>query len=51
LLYRVDPEHIHNLWNVESPFLGAAAALLAIAVTVMLVVAFVIAVKDARRSD
>jgi hypothetical protein len=51
VLYSVDPEHIHNLLNIESPFLGAAAALLAVMVTALLVIAFVVAVGDARRAD
>jgi hypothetical protein len=50
VLYAVDPEHIHNLLNVESPMVGATAAVLSIVLTALLVVAFVVALRDARRS-
>ncbi len=50
VLYEVDPEHIHNLLNIESPVLGALATVVSVAVTALLVVAFVVAIRDARRA-
>ena len=49
LLYTVDPEHIHNLLNIESPLLGTAATLLAVLLTVIIITAFAVAVRDALR--
>lgn len=50
LLYRVDPDHVHNLFNLESPVLGILAAGLAVVLTVLIIIAFLIAVRDARAS-
>jgi hypothetical protein len=49
LLYTVDPDHVHNLLNLESPLLGFAAAALAVLLTILIVIAFVVAMRDARR--
>lgn len=49
LLYTVDPEHVHNLLNVESPVLGFAAAALAVLLTILLLMTFIVAIRDARR--
>jgi hypothetical protein len=38
-LYSVDPEHLHNLLDVESPMLGVLATILSIVLTVLLLVA------------
>jgi hypothetical protein len=49
LLYTVDPEHVHNLFHIESPVLGSVAAGVAVILTVLLIVAFVVAIRDARQ--
>jgi hypothetical protein len=51
VLYTVDLEHVHNLLNIESPLLGIIAALLSIALTAVIIIAFIVAVRDALRSD
>jgi hypothetical protein len=48
-LYTVDPNHMHNLLNVESPLLGVLATFLAILLTALLLLAWIIAIRDARR--
>jgi hypothetical protein len=47
-LYTVDPEHMHNLFDIESPLLGVLATLLSVALTALLLVAWAVAVRDAR---
>jgi hypothetical protein len=47
VLYRVDPEHQHNLLNGEYPVLGALATALSVALTALLVLAAIVAVRDA----
>jgi hypothetical protein len=49
-LYRVDPEHMHNLFNIESPLLGVLAAVLAIVLTGLLLLAWGIATRDNLRA-
>jgi hypothetical protein len=49
LLYTVDPDHIHNLLNVESPVVGIVAAALAVVLTILIIMAFVVAIRDARQ--
>jgi hypothetical protein len=49
LLYTVDPEHVHNLLDVESPIIGGMAATLSVVLTLILVAAFAVAVRDARQ--
>ena len=49
LLYTVDPEHMHNLFTVESPLLGGLAAALSVVLTLLLIAAWVLAIRDARR--
>ncbi len=48
-LYSVDPEHMHNLFDVEWPLLGVLAAVLSIVLTALLLVACAVAIRDARR--
>jgi hypothetical protein len=48
-LYEVDPEHMHNLFDVEWPLLGVLATVLSIALTALLFVAWAVAIRDARR--
>jgi hypothetical protein len=50
-LYTVDPEHIHNLFNIESPLLGVLATLLSTVLTGLLLIAWVVAIRDARRRE
>ena len=50
-LYTVDPEHMHNLLDVESPLLGVLATILSLVLTAVLLVALVVAIGDARRPD
>jgi hypothetical protein len=47
-LYEVDPEHMNNLFDVEWPLLGVLAMVLSIVLTVLLLVAWAIAIRDAR---
>lgn len=49
-LYTVDPEHMHNLLGVESPLLGVVATVLSIVLTTLLLVAWGVAIRDARRA-
>ena len=49
-LYSVDPEHVHNALDIESPFLGTLASALAIILTALLLVTWLVAIRDARRS-
>jgi hypothetical protein len=48
-LYSVDTEHMHNLFGIQSPLLGILATTLATVLTALLLVAWVIAIRDARR--
>jgi hypothetical protein len=48
-LYEVDPEHMHNLFDVEWPLLGVLATVLSIALTALLFIAWAVAIRDARR--
>ena len=48
-LYSVDPEHMHNLFDVEWPWLGVLATVLSIVLTALLIVAWAVAIRDARR--
>jgi hypothetical protein len=50
-LYTVDPEHMNNLLDLESPLLGVLATILSIVLTALLLVAWVVAIRDARRLD
>lgn len=50
-LYSVDPEHMHNLFDVESPLLGALATTLSIVLTALLLAAWALSIRDARRPD
>lgn len=50
-LYSVDPEHMRNLFGVQSPLLGALATLLSTILTALLLVSWAVAIRDARRSD
>jgi hypothetical protein len=45
----IGPDHVHNLVHVESPVLGFAAAVLAVLLTILIIMAFVVAIRDARR--
>ena len=51
LLYTVDREHMHNLFNIESPLLGVLATLLTTVLTALLLFTWVVAIRDARRSE
>jgi hypothetical protein len=48
-LYTVDPEHMHNLLGVQSPLLGVLATILSTVLTALLLVAWAVAIRDARR--
>jgi hypothetical protein len=48
-LYTVDPEHMHNLFDVQSPLLGVLATILSTVLTALLLVAWAVAIGDARR--
>jgi hypothetical protein len=48
-LYSVDPERMHNLFDVESPLLGVLATVLSIGLTGLLLVAWAVAIRDAKR--
>jgi hypothetical protein len=50
-LYSLDPEHTHNLFDVESPLLGILATVLSIALTALLLLAWAVTIRDARRRD
>jgi hypothetical protein len=50
LLYSVDREHMHNLFGIESPWLGVLATVLTAVLTVLLLVAWAVALRDARRA-
>ena len=50
-LYSVDPEHMHNLSDVEPPLLGVLATILSTVLTALLLVAWVLAIRDARRRN
>ena len=46
-LYSVDREYMHNLFDVEWPVLGGLATALTIMLTVLLLVAWAVAIRDA----
>ena len=48
-LYSVDAEHVHNLLNTHSPLLGILATVLTVALTVLLLGAWAVAIRDALR--
>jgi hypothetical protein len=48
-LYTVSPEHRHNLLNDEYRFIGVVAAVLSIVLTALLVIASIVAIRDALR--
>jgi cbb3-type cytochrome oxidase subunit 3 len=48
-LYSVDPKHMHNLFDVEWPLLGVLAMLLTILLTMLLLVVWAVAIRDAQR--
>jgi hypothetical protein len=48
-LYTVDPEHMHNLFDAQSPLLGVLATILSTVLTALLLVAWAVAIRDARR--
>jgi hypothetical protein len=50
-LYSVDTEKMHNLFGVESPLLGILATILATVLTALLLVAWAVAIRDARRRE
>jgi hypothetical protein len=47
-LYTVDPEYMHNLFGIESPLLGVLSTFLTVVVTAVLLVAWAVAIRDAR---
>jgi len=49
VLYTVDPEHVHNLLNLECPVLGLIAAVLSVLLTVLIISGFGVAWRDAMR--
>ena len=46
-LYTVDPEHMHNLFDSELPLLGNLATILSIVLTALVLLAAVVAIRDA----
>jgi hypothetical protein len=48
-LYTVDPEYMHNLFDVQSPLLGVLTTILSIVLTALLLLAWAVAIRDARR--
>jgi hypothetical protein len=48
-LYTVDPEHMHNLLNIQSPLLGVLATILSTVLTALLLVAWAVAIRDTGR--
>jgi hypothetical protein len=42
----VDREHVHNLFDIESPLLGVLATALTIALTGLLLAAWAVAIRD-----
>lgn len=50
-LYSVDPEHMHNLLDVQSPLLGILATILSIVLTALLLIAWAIAIRDTHQRD
>ena len=50
-LYSVDPEHMHNLFGIESPLLGVLATIVTIALIVLLFVAWIVSIRDMRRTE
>lgn len=49
-LYNVEAEHMHNLFNIESPLLGILATLVTTVLTALLLVAFTVAIRDTRQA-
>jgi hypothetical protein len=48
-LYQVDPDKLHNIFNAEYPVLGVLANIVTIALTVLLLVAWAVSIRDLRR--
>jgi hypothetical protein len=48
-LYDVDPELLHNRFDVESALLGVLATTLSVVLTVLLLLAWTVAIRDTRR--
>ena len=51
VLYTVDPEHVHNLLNIESPVFGGIAATISVVLTILLIAAFVVALRATHGSN
>jgi hypothetical protein len=49
LLYSVDAEHAHNLLGTRSPLLGVLATVVTVVLTALLLLAWAVAIRDARR--
>lgn len=49
-LYTVDADKLHNIFNAEYPVLGALATVVTIALTVLLLVAWAVSIRDLRSS-
>lgn len=47
-LYSVDAEHLHNLFDIKSPLLGVLAVIVTVVLTTLLLVAWIVAIRDAR---
>ncbi len=47
-LYTVDPEYMHNRFDVESPLLGVLATVLSSVLTALLLVTWAVSIRDAR---
>ncbi|SNS07025.1 hypothetical protein SAMN06893096_101683 [Geodermatophilus pulveris] len=50
VLYTVDAEHLHNRFGIESSVLGVVAASVTVVLTTLLLVAWAVAIRDARRA-
>ncbi len=48
-LYTVDADKMHNIFNAEYPMLGVVANVVTIALTVLLLVAWAVSIRDLRR--
>jgi hypothetical protein len=49
-LYTVDPEHMHNLFGIESPLLGVLATVVSTVLTVLLLLTWAVAIRDWRQT-
>lgn len=47
-LYSVDPEHMHNVLGMQAPWLGVLATILSIGLTLLLLLAWAISIRDAK---